>query len=181
MKKEDFIQDREAKESKEKKRRWDEQVRKDISNEAEKKVRRKRQTEENLAYLKEMVKQGDIDQKIAQIVQSTITEDVITIEVKDILEKIDEMNKSKEIHHYLPEELRVTKDEYIQAQKDEKKRKEVLAKIEEALSHIGAHIWVGKKLGCNMVALLALLFNKNLVFLQENHIDMKDNLKALKG
>ncbi len=181
MKKEDYIRDQEAKNTKEKKKKQEEQTSKNLAFEKEKKLRQKRETEENLLRLKEGVKQGEIDEVLTQVAEKGKAEESESTEIKELLKKIDEMNTDKELHHYLPEELRVTKTDIIQSVHDTQKQKEVLKKVEEALNHIVAQVWIGKKIGCNMVASLAGIFNKNLVTLQENYIDIKDFLKAIKN
>lgn len=177
MSKEGFLQDEENKKSLEKKKKLESKKVWEQSDIIEKKRQKKLQTEESLSKLKEMIRDGDMDISSLNFVKNIAEDGIIdSEEIKEIMLKIDDINNNPEVSRYLPDELRITRDEYLQALKNEKKKQLLLWKVEEALWHIGAQVSSGRKIGFNIFATMALILNRNLVLIQENHIDIKRSL-----
>ncbi len=178
MSKEGFIQDEENKKSLERKKKTESKKQQEQNEIVEKKKRKKIETEENLSKLKEMIRDGDMDTSAVNFIKDIARDGVIdSEEIQDILWKIDAIHTNPEVSRYLPEELRITRDEYLQALKDEEKKQIVLWKVENALWHLANQVSSGRKIGFNIFATMALILNKNLVVIQENHIDIKRNLQ----
>lgn len=97
-------------------------------------------------------------------------------EINEILSKIDEIDNIKNINSSLPRELRVNKDEYLEALRNEQRRKEMLSKLDKVLDYVflAANPFHGSVF--DMFSWLIFMLNKNLTIIQENTIDMKDFL-----
>ncbi len=101
---------------------------------------------------------------------------LITSDIEDIFQKIDEILAIKDIDKYLPAEYRLTKEEYLSALKDDNIRIQIIGKLDKALVHIYElshpdQIWL------DMFSSIYLIFEKNLKLIQENTIDIKDSLE----
>lgn len=105
------------------------------------------------------------------------SESIETEEIEVIFEKIDAIDHVPEIERILPKNFRLTKDEYVDALTDDAKRKIALQKIEGALTYLYEYSnpnVLSSTLGVFFSGFMVL--NKNLVFVQENTIDIKYSL-----
>ena len=97
-------------------------------------------------------------------------------EVEKIFEKIDEIESIDDIDDYLPKEMRVTKEEYAAATHDDDTLIQVEGKIHRALTHLSQsanpQIWGS----VNIFSSFLTMLDKNLITIQEHHIDMQDSL-----
>jgi uncharacterized membrane protein YebE (DUF533 family) len=74
-----------------------------------------------------MIRDGDMDSSAVNFVNNIARDGLIdSQEIQEIMTKIDQINDNPEVSRYLPEELRITRDEYLQALKDEEKKKLLL-------------------------------------------------------
>jgi len=101
-------------------------------------------------------------------------------DIQEIFEKIDEIEQIDKIDDYLPKDMRVTKEEYAQATHDDDACKVVIQKLEKSLTVLSQHanpqVWGSINLFSGFLTML----DKNLVTIQEHHIDMKDSLETQK-
>jgi hypothetical protein len=97
--------------------------------------------------------------------------------IEQIFEKIDEIENLKDVDKYLPEELRLTKQEYMQAYEDEDARISTLKKLDMSLTHLVEQIRPDSAIGLNLFAGFLYFLDKNLIMVQENTIDIKESLE----
>ncbi len=98
-------------------------------------------------------------------------------EIKEIMEKIDEILKLNEKKKQIPQELVFTKKEYIKALQDDEVRKQLLKKIDKILDFTA-----DKLQSVDNVFLLFgyyFLLDKNIQVIHDNCIDVKENLEKL--
>lgn len=100
-------------------------------------------------------------------------------EVKEIFEKLDEIEDIKDIDNILPQELRISRDEYIKALTDDIFRVTMLTKLDSALTLIANKISPDQAMGLNLFSWFLTVLDKNLITVQENTIDVKDSLKEV--
>lgn len=128
-----------------------------------------------LAFLKSLVERGLLGFHAAEMIATS--ESLETEEIEAIFEKIDAIDRVPEIERILPKNLRLTKEEYVDALTDDAKRKEALQKIEGALTHLyeyGNPNGLSATLGVFFSGFMVL--NKHLVLVQEHTIDIKRSL-----
>lgn len=138
-------------------------------------------SDDSLSHLKDAIAHHDIDESVLKRVDEIATDGVLDKdEIQEILDIISEMESSEDIKKYLPTELIISQDEFTQALSDDNKRQEVLIKLDSALGHIyqQADGWTSSMW---MIGMVALVLDKKLVTLQENHIDIKDILEKKDG
>ena len=107
-----------------------------------------------------------------------INEIPTSVETKLIVDKIENI---KDINNYLPQELRVTKDEYSQAVQDDIFRVKTLTKLQSALTLLSTQINPDTLTGLNIFSGFISVLDKNLVMIQEHNIDMKNNLQEIEN
>jgi len=95
-------------------------------------------------------------------------------DVEEIFEKIDEIEKIDNIDDYLPKDMRVTKEEYAAATHDDAELARVEHKIHAALSHLSQSSAPQTGGSVNLFSWFLTMLDKNLITIQEHHIDMKD-------
>jgi len=127
--------------------------------------------------LKELIESGIITKDIAEKVVNNqdIDEDII----KEIFEKIDKMEEIKDIDKYIPNELRISKEDYSKSLTDDIFRVQTLTKLDTALTLIANKINPDSAMGLNLFSGFLTVLDKNLILVQENTIDVKDNLKEI--
>ncbi len=135
------------------------------------------EAEENLLDLKELVESGVISKETAEKVASwdNIDEEVIN----EIFEKIDQMEDIKDIDKYLPKELRISHDDYVKALHDDIFRVQMLTKLNSALTLLSRQINPDSAMWLNLFSGFLTVLDKNLIIVQENTIDVKDNLEEM--
>lgn len=87
------------------------------------------------------------------------------------------MEEIKNIDNYLPFELRITKDDYSRALSDDLFRVQTLTKLDSALTLLANKINPDSAMWLNLFSWFLTVLDKNLIVVQENTIDVKDNLK----
>ena len=140
-------------------------------------------TEHDLQKLRDLLDQHIIDDALVEKVlcHTEITHD----DIEEIFEKIDELEALENIDDYLPRDMRVTKEEYAHATHDDEAAKLVITKIEWCLWILAnqanpSGVWGS----INIFSGFLTMLDKNLITIQEHHIDMKDSLskeKKVKG
>jgi hypothetical protein len=96
------------------------------------------ETEDNIFHLKELIDKWIITQKTAEKIIEW--EHIDSESVKEIFEKINELEDIKNIDKYVPKELRITHDEYSRALHDDIFRIQIITKLDSALTLIAEQI-----------------------------------------
>ncbi|QFR39236.1 hypothetical protein A9Q91_03295 [Candidatus Gracilibacteria bacterium 28_42_T64] len=131
-------------------------------------------TEDQLHSLHELVDKGILSQEhVEQIIAG---EDLDEDTIKDIFDKIDQMEELKDVDKYLPSDLRITKDDYHTALHDDIFRTKTITKLDTALTLLSQQINPDTAGGINLFSGFLTVLDKNLVTVQENTIDIKDSL-----
>jgi hypothetical protein len=60
--------------------------------------------------------------------------------IKEIFDKIDELDEVKDINKYIPEELRISKEDYSKALTDDIFRVQIITKLDSSLTLIANKI-----------------------------------------
>lgn len=138
-------------------------------------------TEEALNKLKSMLENWkDLSEFDRNIIEKVIEwTELSQKDIDDILDKIEEIEDTEWIDQYLPKDTRITKKDYQKALVDEIFRAQVIVKVETSLSILAMHINQDSWVWLNLFSWYLALLDKRLVKLQENHIDIKDNLRKL--
>lgn len=105
--------------------------------------------------------------------------ELTTKDIEDILDKIEEIEATEDIDKYIPKDNRITKWDYKKALVDEIFRAKIIVKVETSLWILALHIDQDSWVWLNLFSWYLALLDKRLVKLQENHIDIKNNLKNL--
>lgn len=141
------------------------------------KLRHQIETNESLTKLRELLESDYLSPDNLKALENIVNnEEINEKSIAKIFEKIDEIASNPKIDLYLPVSLRITKEEYIQAIKDDDKRQALLKKIDTILWALANHIssWNWDKL--NLFSWFLWLLDRNLVIIQENTIDIKNSL-----
>lgn len=142
------------------------------------KLHEKIEASEKLSHLKELLEEHKVDEEVIKSVEKIAEDNLIDHEeVKEILAHIEAIRKNPSIKKYLPKNLIITKKEYIAALKDKRKKEKALKKINDALGILAQSVNPTESTGINLFSGLWMLLDKNLVFLQERHIDIKHSLQ----
>lgn len=135
------------------------------------------ESSKELNYLKELVSKWIITQEIANKI---ISQEVLSKEeIETIFQKIDEIEEIKEIESYIPKELRLTKNEYLQAIEDDIIRVKTITKINRALTLLSKSIVWSWNMWISLFSWVWIILDKNLVIIQENNIDFKNSLNTI--
>ena len=97
-------------------------------------------------------------------------------DIEEIFEKIDEIEAIDSIDDYLPKDMRVSKEEYTAATHDDTELSRVEDKIHAALTHLSQSSAPQTGWSINLFTWFMTMLDKNLITIQEHHIDMKDSL-----
>jgi len=135
------------------------------------------EAEESLLDLKELVEKWIITKDVAE--QIVDWKDIWEDAIKDIFEKIDQMDDIKDINKYIPDELRVTKEDYSKALTDDIFRVQLLTRLDSSLTLIANKINPDSAMGLNLFSGFLTVLDKNLIIVQENTIDVKESLKEV--
>ncbi len=134
-------------------------------------------SEEDLMALKELVEKWIISKDVAE--QIVDWEDIWEEAIKEIFEKIDQIDEIKDIDKYIPAELRITKEDYSKALTDDIFRVQLLTRLDSSLTLIANKINPDSAMGLNLFSGFLTVLDKNLIIVQENTIDVKDSLKEV--
>jgi len=146
--------------------------------ETKEKVHQEEVTHEELSHLKDLLEHHEIDDNIIQKVEEISQGNEINKEtMQEILSMIDELTENEEQNKYIPEEFRITKDEYVHALHDDEQRHKTLVKLDNALWILAQHISPASQNSINISWMLSLVLDKNLVIAQESHIEIKRSLQ----
>jgi len=99
--------------------------------------------------------------------------------IKEIFEKIDQMDEIKDIDQYIPDELRISKEDYSKALTDDIFRVQTITKLDSSLTLLANKINPDSAMGLNLFSGFLTVLDKNLIIVQENTIDVKDSLKEV--
>ncbi len=136
--------------------------------------------EDNLFELKEMLEDWVLDYKTEELVEDIVEFEFITqSEIDEIFDKIDEIESTKDIDKILPENLRITKDEYKKALSDDIFRVQTIQKVNNALWVIVRKINPKSWIGINIMWWFLYAIDRKLVKVQWNNIDVKNSLKGI--
>lgn len=95
-------------------------------------------------------------------------------EIEKIFDQIDAIEKIDNIDDYLPRDMRVTKEEYAAATHDDTQLTIVEAKIHTALTRLATAVTPQNAWSMNLFSGFLTMLDKNLITIQEHHIDMRD-------
>lgn len=135
------------------------------------------ETEDEVFHLKELVEKWIMSQESAQKVIDG--EDLDEKIIKEIFEKINEMEDIDDIDNYIPKELRITHEEYDKALHDDKFRVKIITKLDSALILITRQITPNSGIWVNLFSWFINILDKNLIKIQEHTIDVKYSLKEI--
>lgn len=135
------------------------------------------EAENQISKLKELIESWVISKETAEKIIEW--ENISESEINDIFNKIDEIEEIKNIDDYLPKELRINHDEYIKALHDDIFRVQILTKLNSALALISKQINPDSAMWLNLFSWFLIVLDKNLIKVQENTIDIKDNLEVI--
>jgi len=133
------------------------------------------ETSEYLYELQELVKKWVITEEVATKLKTW--KNINQAEIEEMFNKINEIEEIKDIDKYLPEDLRISKEEYLKALENKIFRIQTITKLDLALAFIVNQIepwdsiwWV------NIFGWFLWILDQNLRKIQENTIDIKDSL-----
>jgi len=138
--------------------------------------------EEALDDMRNMINDKDLDLSLDQVqmIEKVISwEEISDDTIEDILEKIEDMESIKDIDKYLPKESRITWEEYKKALTDDIFRVQMIIKIDIALTILSNQAVPDSSMWLNLFSGYMAVLDKKLIKIQENHIDIKDNLKEI--
>lgn len=151
----------------------------DLSNNREK-WEKQEYSEKELFKLRNLLEDWNLDESTKKIVKKVVESDIIwEEEIKEIFEKIDEIENNDEISKYLPENSRITKEEYKKSLTENIVRKQTLTKLKTALTILANHINPDSSMWLNLFSGFMTVLDKNLITIQETHIDIKDSLEKI--
>jgi hypothetical protein len=151
----------------------------DLSNNREK-WEKQEYSEKELFKLRNLLEDWNLDESTKKIVKKVVESDIIwEEEIKEIFEKIDEIENNDEISKYLPENSRITKEEYKKSLTEDIVRKQTLTKLKTTLTILANHINPDSSMWLNLFSGFMTVLDKNLITIQETHIDIKDSLEKI--
>ncbi len=149
-----------------------------------KKLREYIKAEEALNKVKDMINDKDLELSLDQVqmIEKVISSDDISEEmVEEILEKIEEIEKTEDIDKYLSKEYRITKEEYKKAINNDVFRVQIITKLDSALTILANHVVWDASTWLNLFSWYIAMLDKKLIKIQDNHIDIKDNLEYVES
>ncbi len=129
----------------------------------------------SLQKLRDLLEQHIIDDALVKKVLDG--DEIDHDEIQEIFEQIDAIEDLDGIDDYLPKDMRVTKEEYAGATHDDEALKTVLKKIDTSLWILASHASPQAGWSINIFSGFLAMLDKNLVTIQEHHIDMKTKLE----
>lgn len=133
-------------------------------------------TSKDISFLKSLIERWLISVDVANTIIEWIEFD--SEQIKEIFEKIDEIEHVKDVEKLLPKELRITKEEYITALWNENYRKATITKLNWALDYIYHTTHPFNSSFINLSYIIVLL-NQNLSKIHSNTIDIKRDLEKI--
>lgn len=132
------------------------------------------ETEEKIWNLKELLEYWVISSETADKIISEIN--ISNEEIAKIFEKINEIEDVKDVDKYLPKELRITHEQYVKALSDDIYRVQTITKLNSALTLLANQINPDSFTWLNLFSGFITILDKNLIKIQENTIDIKNEL-----
>lgn len=137
-------------------------------------------SEKQLFELKNLLDDWNLDSATHNLVEKVVNSDVIwEEEIKEIFEKIEEIENNENISKYLPGDSIIKKEEYKKSLTDDIVRVQTLTKLNTALTILANHINPDSSMWLNLFWGFMAMLDKNLVKIQENHIDIKNSLEKV--
>ena len=137
----------------------------------------KKENKKELSDIVELVEKWIISEETAKDIAEW--NDIDDETIKEIFEKIEELEDIKDVDNILPKELRITTDEYFKAVNDDIFRVQTLTKLDSALTLIANKITPDSSMWLNLFSGFLTVLDKNLIKVQENTIDVKDSLEEI--
>lgn len=138
------------------------------------KIGAKLEAEDEIFNLRQLVDKGAISKETAQNIVGW--KDINDETIKEIFDKIDQIEGIRDIDNILPAKLRVSCEEYFKAISDDTFRVQILTRLDSALSLIASKITNDSSMALNLFSGFLNLLDKNLIKVQENTIDLKNSL-----
>ena len=154
----------------EKEKTFDKKNNLDLKNKQEK-LQKLEQTENNLNSLKDLLEDWKLDYTTSQLVENiTQHNEISEDQIQEIFDKIDEIENNDAISKYLPEETRITKDDYQKSLKDDIFRTQTLTKLSTALTILAQHANPNSGMWLNLfTGFMAVLF-KRIILIFKIHL-----------
>jgi len=135
------------------------------------------ESDEKLESLKELIWKWIVSNEVVQqiIKWENIDDDVIA----EIFDKIDQIEDIKDIDKYLPEDLRISKNDYKKALTDDIFRVKMLTKLDTALTILANQSNTDSSMWLNLFSWFMTILDKNLILVHDNTIEIKDNLREV--
>lgn len=177
-----------AEEDKKKKEKSEKQKKQEAKKILEQEKRKKEAREKNdkskdseiLSKLEDMLDDWSLSEndlnKIKEIVDN---HDISDEEFENILEKIDEIENTEDVDSYLPQEFRITWEEYKQSLTDDIVRIKTITKLNTWLTILAQHIAPDSAMWINLFSWYMAILDKKLITIQENTIGVKDSLQKV--
>lgn len=134
-------------------------------------------SEIQLDNLKELVSKWLITNETAKKI--LVWEEISNDEIKEVFEKINQIEEIKDVDKYLPKEYRITQEQYFKAINDDIYRVKILTKLDFALNILVKQIIPDSSSWLNIFSGFIWILDKNLILIQENTIDIKTWLKKV--
>lgn len=139
-------------------------------------------SEKELNKLKILLEEWKLDESTKQLIEKIVESDSISAEeIQEIFDKIDEIENDDNISKYLPQEFRITKDEYKKSLTSDIVRLQTLIKLSTALTILSNQINPDSSMWLNLFSGFIAVLDKNLIKIQENNIDIKNSLQKVEN
>ncbi len=139
-------------------------------------------SEKELNKLKTLLEEWKLDESTKQLIEKIVESDSISAEeIQEIFDKIDEIENDDNISKYLPQEFRITKDEYKKSLTSDIVRLQTLIKLSTALTILSNQINPDSSMWLNLFSGFIAVLDKNLIKIQENNIDIKNSLQKVEN
>jgi len=179
-----------AEEEKKKKEKSEKQKKAEMQKIIEQEKKKKEAREKNdkskdkeiLNKLENMLEEWNLsDDDLSKIKDIVKNVDISDDEIEEILEKIDEIEQTEDIDKYLPQEFRVSSEDYKQSITDDIKRLQTLTKLNTGLTILSEQINPDSSMWMNLFSGYMVLLDKKLITIQENNIDVKNSLQKVEN
>lgn len=172
-------QEKKKKEKTEKQKKQDKQ--KVLEQERKKKeAREKNDSDDILSKLEEMLEEWNLSENDINTIKKIVDKaDISDEEIEDILEKIDEIEKTQDVDKYLPKEFRISPQDYKKSLTDNIVRVQTITKLDTALTILARQIAPDSAMGINLFSWYMVILDKKLIKIQENTIDISGSLKKV--
>ena len=151
-------------------------------NKNKEKFKNSENSEKELNKLKTLLEEWKLDESTKQLIEKIVESDSISAEeIQEIFDKIDEIENDDNISKYLPQEFRITKDEYKKSLTSDIVRLQTLIKLSTALTILSNQINPDSSMWLNLFSGFIAVLDKNLIKIQENNIDIKNSLQKVEN